>query len=513
MSIQITSNNGSGNIARDGIFAYSYSEEVTSLSPSESNGGVSQVSISAIAADKSELLINNSVTMTDSERGSVAFSISNVSINEGAVNLTGKTLMARLAVLRTAGPVGGDELAPMSLKDAIDYYCGLVNVTPIYDGTLGADIDLIPVNFIGWTGNVWDYLKMLCSGVSASLVDNVPFEMYIASDGLHFRYAMDRVASISKSAKSLSIDSTESAQSVAVYNYNTSWGTDQVVYELSNFDPTTPVKDRFQSSIRDSIQVDAGETVTRRYTINASLSSVNQPVCAAAIDRIPPSPYADGGTGQYVIVGVEDLPIDPDEWNDLGGKLTVSLTENPNEIEVTITAPPVQQLYQNGSTTNFGNAPYKIGLEDEYPAFWITGTGVFYEKVENTLLTGASNSYTSDLEAPTVDNPFITNQHDLSCRGVAAAQVACGPKVSVSGSAAVAETFGNMIGLTEYIGDNRFRYESVSYSPDGISFTGRAYSTVTDFNNTWDAKTFAEFAAVRSGVKFSDFTVQPLKGA
>ena len=72
MSINLLSTSGNGNIKPDSIFNYGYSEEVTSINPAESKGGTGQLSASAVADTNSLLFVNNSVTLTDSERGSVS---------------------------------------------------------------------------------------------------------------------------------------------------------------------------------------------------------------------------------------------------------------------------------------------------------------------------------------------------------------------------------------------------------------------------------------------------------
>ena len=514
MPVTLTSNTGNGSIQPDSVFSYSYSEEVTSIDPSSSNGGTSQLNASAIATDKSQFLINNDAELTDSESGTVSFQVKNVSINAGAVAITGDTLMSRLNVTRTAGPVGGEPGTPATLLDAITYYCSLVGIEPQFDDLLNEDLDLVPVNYIGWTGNVWEHLKMLCSAASASLVDNAPIEMYFSNNDLRFRYALTRTVDFSelKSEHSISVDAFDASKSVGVYNYNTSYGVNKVFYEESNYAENADPETAFKSSINDTMQVDAGKTIKKRFKIDASLSAVNQPVCVETITRVPPSPYADGGLGEYVVVGSDELPIQPSEWNALGGKLTVSITENPNEIEITITAPDsVTMPTADNPATEVTNAPYKIGAElDTYPAFWLTGTGVFFNKKEQKFLTGSPDSYTASDEAPVVDNPFISDLHSLSNAGIAAAQTYCGPAVTVSRSVGKPGTFGATIGLTERIDDNRFRYESASYSPSSVQLSGRMYTSINEFDENWTDVTFADFDAATANLKFSEFTVAPL---
>jgi hypothetical protein len=262
------------------------------------------------------------------------------------------------------------------------------------------------------------------------------------------------------------------------------------------------------------MQVDAGETLTKRFVIDASLESVNQPVPVETITRFPPAPYL-GATGEYVVVGNDDLPIQPSEWIALGGKLTISITENPNEIEVTIVAPDSLTMpTAENPTTEVTNAPYKIGVElGEYPAFWVTGTGVFFNKREKKFLTGAGDIYTSDQEGATVDNPFISDLHTLSNRGVAAAQFYCGPRLAVNRTVVSGYSFGDLIGVTEKVNDVRFRYESADFNASETRLTGQAFTTITEFNETLVGKTFTQFNTAFTNLKFNEFTVKPLMGA
>lgn len=523
MPIDITSNSGNGSIKPESVLSYSYSEEVTSVSPSESKGGTGQLSFSAVAEADTALMVNNTIGLTDSNRGSVTAQVKSINLLNDIASITADTVVSRLNVVRTAAPVGGTSETPSTLLDAINYYCGLVDgVTPQFDDTLDEALDAVPVNFIGWNGNVWEYLKMLCSAVSASLVDDVPIEMYVLNNQLRFRYAMTRTADFSNSASDLSIgiDAFDSAESVTVSFYKTSYGVDKVIYELSNYAENADPTKIFKSSINDVMQVDAGETVTKRFQIDASLESVNQPRCVAGITRLPPAPYVTSQSpteafGEYVVVGNDDLPIQPSEWLALGGKLSISITENPNEIEVSITAPAsVTMPTAENPSTEVTNAPYKIGAElGDYPAFWLTGTGVFFEKIGKKLLTGAGSSYTTNQEAPTVDNPFIFDLHTLSNRGVAAAQYYCGPRLTATRTVVDELNFGEAIGLTEKIGDLRFRYESADYNPSEVKLSGQAYASINEFDETLVDKTFAQFDTAATGLKFNEFTVQPLMGA
>jgi hypothetical protein len=448
----------------------------------------------------------------DSNYGSVEFQVKNVSISDNMATITGATVMNRLNVNKVAAPHGG---GGASLRSAIEYYCSLVGITPVIDEDFALELDLIDVNFLGWTGNVWEYLKKLCSGVSLDPTDNVGIEMYIDGTDLVFRKAKTTPITLNNiSSKGLIVDSFDASKEITVFKYETEYGVDRVVREQERqAQGLFTVNENV--SITDTMQVEAGEIVTKRFAINASLSEVRQPVC---VSEIFPLPYG-GTTGEYVIVGSDNLPIDPDQWADQGGSVTVALTENPYEIEITVVAPPAVTMPTAANPAEVTPAPYKIGVESsgdvDYPALYIVGTGVFFTKKAKTFQTGADDEFTSQDADQSVDNIFITNNNDLNTRGIAAAQVACGPSIALNYSATDAVQFGETPGSIISTNNNKFRIGSVSYSPASATITATPVSDVADFESIWSGKTFANFNSLMSGksIKFNEFTVVPLMGA
>lgn len=221
-----------------------------------------------------------------------------------------------------------------NLHDTIQYYCSLVGVTPGFDGSLGTELTNIPVNFLGWTGNVWEKLKQLCAVASSSLTDNAGIEMYVNLNQLRFRKAINRDVDFLTGNNlidlSVSVDSFDAAKEIVIYNYNTEYHENKVIFESSNYDENGKRPDGFKASITDSMQVNSGETLVKRFQINAHLISVNQPV---NVDIISSLPY-NGTSGEYVIVDSNNTLVTASEWAARNGVLNVSLTENPDEIEV-----------------------------------------------------------------------------------------------------------------------------------------------------------------------------------
>ena len=538
MPVKLSNISGNGSVKQNSIFSYNYSEEVTSLEPSGIAGATSQVSISAIAVDSEEtdshvdskLLINNEMVLDADEYGPVTFRVKNISKNLDTVSIVGNTIQSRLNVERTALAHGGPD---KNLLTAIMAYCNLVSITPVISTAFANELSAVPVNFIGWKDIVWNKLKELCAGFSASVNENVGIEMLISNNNLIFRKAKQSTAVTEKNvfSESISIESFETARSVNVFNYNTSYGEHQVFYDVANFDKSKDEKDKFQSSINDSMQVEAGETLRKRFTVNASFTSVNNPKCVEQITRNFPDPYIgdENNKGEYVIVGSDDLPIKPEQWNETGGLVTVELVDEngealpPGQIELVVKAPKATRLSLASDQNQLAFAPYKIGIESsgegEYPALWLTGTGVFYDKQENIFLTGSSNEYSSNAEGPTIDNIFITNSFNLSSRGVAAAQANCGPKIKLTQELAEGFEFGEIGSMINY-GLNKYRVEGASFNPSSVSIVASASFTMGEWNSIWTGLTFQNFTdKVRDpdlfpedALRFNEFSIIPKIG-
>jgi hypothetical protein len=533
MTIKLINNNGSGSVADTSPISYSYSEEVTSLEPSNLTGGTSQVNVSALSVQSgkvgdsypdSKLLINNSMSLLHSESGEIKFDVKKSSVNKNVVSIIGDTLESRLNVEKTAEPHGG---SGKTLLTAIKYYCGLggisiANSNLIFEDGVDDLMDDVPVNFIGWRGNLWEHLKMLATAVSISNSGNTGFEFYINNDTLNFREAKTTVAQFDRKkliSQSLDIDSFDAAQDIEIYNYNTSYSTNRIVQDI-NLNRYSSTSDAQGATTNDSFQVNASESITRRFTINASLETVNQPV---AVDGISPFPYPETGElGQYAISGADGVFIKASQWVGEGGSLKVSLTENPLEIEVTVTAPPKNGLENIIGGGELSFEPYRIGVETsgstDYPAIYITGTGVFYNKIQSTIKTGASDSYAPRQTAPTIDNPFIINTKSLYSRGVAAAQAVCGPRITLTEDTSEVQAFGETPGSLRFVENNKYRIDSVSYRADGTNVTASPATDFDDFNSIWTGLTIEDFNETvikpadfpQQAMKFNEFTIIPL---
>lgn len=609
MSAKVTTT-GSGKIVADSLISFSYSEDATPIDPLSTDGGSSQLTFSAVADEtstdsvlktNSRLLINNNITFYDSDMGYFEAQVKKVDINSGGVvSITADSILAKLNVEKTAEPVIG------TLTGALEYYCGLCDIEPVVDTAL----DAIGVNFIAWKGNVWNNLKLLTSSISASTIDRTPIEMYFNGATICFRAMPGTEFDMESTIADInsSIDSFDSGKTIDIYNYNTSYVEDAVIYDIANYDEKIDPAKAFLSSFSDSMSVNAGEKTTKVFTVDTSLTSIVQPVCVATINPYPYDPsntstdlnqvdyqYVFGSpwaylylyvadadifidkevvrlsatfsgafaaynswqetvtkissnyymmavppvsptsqtigisngtakrirTGQYVIVGRDGLPVQPEEWVAQGGSLTFAKTENINEIEVTVQGPTYNGLPRatDESKTVFG--PYRIGVETsgddvDYPAIYLVGTGVKYNKKKITLATGADSLVTEKEDSKSIDNIFITTPFTAANAGLAAAQASCGPNFVMTGtSAPEGFRFGETINKTFTRDSARMRLSSIGFSDSSISWTAQRYTTFNDFSYVAGgaAITFEEFNEKAGGetpLLFNEFSLIPL---
>lgn len=489
-SLQVTA--GSGDFKDASLISFSYSEDATPVSPANLNGGTGQVTAQLVedsATRGTRVAINNEAVLSDEEYGNIGMTIKRVSLNNGLVTVNANTIESQLDVDRTAAPQGSDA-SGYTLSEAIIYYCSLVDIEPNFEPELLAKIEGIDVDFIGWKGNVWEHLKMLCAAYPIDS-DGGFMEMYILDDQLWFREGGVNEINTRNifSDESVTIDAYDAAQFVDVAKYNTDYRADSLIRQQNidsfNFANLELV------SITDSFQVNANEKLTRRILVNASLEDVEQPTPVQTV--LFPITY-----GQYVIVGKDDVPLSPSQWLDQGGLVEVSLTDEPNEIEITITGANYPEL-----------EPFKIGVEssggEDYPAFYVRGTGVFFEKTTQRVYTGAGDSEIRG--STTIDNPFIISNDVFWHAAGRIAKELCGPTFTVNQTIPSGLSFGTTVGSIITAFDSKFRIDKASYSQSGVSVEGQSYVKFSDFNEAWSGSTFEDFNNAMAGISFNEFSI------
>ena len=424
MGIYLTGVSNETILSEEDISSYSYSEEVNSIEPSQIRGGSGQVNVSSRAGhftvQNALDFVDTELTLTDSDLGTVPFKVTNITKDmSGMVSITGETLSDRLNVEVTAIPVSG------TLKSAIDAYCALASVVPQYDTNISNYMTSRSVAFIGWKGNLWEHLKMLCAGVSASTSSHIPFEMYVSNGVLRFRRALVDTISLSEyeTDRSIKIDSGNLADGIEMYNYNTSYKTNGLVQEQDRgnsgsgdqTDPSNPLK--LHPASTDVISVNAGETVEKIIKVNATLTSIAEPQAIdASVDTYPPDdPWS---RSRYTVYGSNNEPLPAATWVGLGGTVKLSLTEEPDEVKIVVKAPPKPVAEttppNEGGESGTGNSGVVslanpiatgtwggiVGSTDTVTVTWTAVSGAEYYVLTADPSSGATASYTFT-EVPT----------------------------------------------------------------------------------------------------------------
>lgn len=426
------------------VKSFSVQEDATPIEPSSSAGGVGSITTQLNDFPDSALSVG-SLLLAAGSRGKTSGAITTLSSRDGDLAVTADSVLGMFNTTRTAQPYVG------TLGGAVQYYCDLVGITN--NVVVDASVASRSVIYPGWIGNVWVFVKQMLSAEQV--------EMSLVFDRVSVRPL--RVLTINKDRMTSSgydLDGSNAAQSIEITYYNNSTGTQLEVFPLTTEDPQI-------------IVVDAGATQVVTQKLNASLSSVNQPVVQ---DFVNDTSYA-GTNGVYAVSGNDGLPITAAQWTAQGGSLSVRITEDPSILEITVVG---------ASGTDY--APYRIamssGSSNYYNALHITGTGVVWNEQVLTLLTG--NAATSTEVGVTVTNPYVSTLAQAYNLGIKTAQAYAGLNYTYSGTAYDVNRDGqgrDLIGFT--IADFNAAGQGPLISTFNTAWSGQ---TIAQFNEFWQAQ-------------------------
>ena len=276
------------------------SEDATPLDPSEPFGGVRSVAFGIPEAADAKAMMGQTVTVTDSDRGTFTGVVRAVSGDRRMAKVEAVSRMDALVANRTASPQVG------TLESVFLYYFGLVGITT--DILIDPDVADVPVIAPGWFGNVWEYVKKLCTAYQVE-VSEVGTEVVVRAPRA-FTLAREREVSFG-----WALDESELAQTVEAWFYPVQEITDALVVgnELS------PVSN-----------LGAGELHEFDVTLSASLSSVVQPVAADSVS------FDETAASVYAVVDQYVVPVPAAEWVAGGGRVTVEISEDTRSLHVTV---------------------------------------------------------------------------------------------------------------------------------------------------------------------------------
>lgn len=436
--------------AKSNIASYSVSEESTPIEASDSSGGTGQINFNAVDDPSrlgSILLLNDTVKLTDGDRGDTQGKINAMNGSDGLLSITADSRLGQLVVDVTAGPING------TFSTAINYYLGLGNITTGI--AIDSSLSSIPVVVPGWTGDLWTKIKELCVFVGAEislLKGNVAVRPFRQRNALE----------INNISEAWSVSNTEMARRVEVYYYNSTYKTNEMVYPKGGWDEDVNV-----------YTVDSGQTVEVNIPVDVSFVSLQQPTVQLFVGR-----YYTGPTSVYAVAGNDGLPIQPQQWTDGGGGVTVAIGEDKKSIDLKIVG-------ASGDVARY--APFRIavsaGPSDYYSALRIVGTGMHFEQNSVIVPTGVDPAATARDVGVTVDNVFVKTYAqaldvalNVSAKWASPSRTVSFQKASINKAKDTSSNldFATFDDFTAYAAAN------------GIT-------TFDQFNTAWNGKTFDEF--------------------
>lgn len=506
---------------------YSVLEDSTPVDPSDTTGGVGQSTLSTSEIDDTRFLLDLPVELSVVSQGKTTGTVRGLSSSDGAATIVADSRLGLLNATRTAQPFVG------TLSGAFTYYLSLVDITDglVVDSTVASN----PVVFPGWSGNVWDQMKKMALSQKC--------EVSLVSNNAVLRpFRLREAENYRDSAHAWNLDTSQLAQSVEIYYYQNTQITNALVYPVGGWNTEVPV-----------FTVNAGETQTYDIPLDASLSSVQQPVVQDFVDRY----YSSSSV--YAVTGNDGLPYLAAQWTAEGGSVTVAVNEDTRSLTVTVVG---------ASGTQY--APYSIavasGPSDRYSSLRLVGSGVAYNKQLLTFYTSVDPDRVSVEVGATIDNEFITSadqavelarwalkrwgapKHTITVttnginrlgdngsyayptvemfNDLYAGQLVSNFNSTWSGMTVeefnefmvslvsdefANQAFGNIAGARVRFGDAYFRIRTATNSSTGITYTAEEDTVVGDFDEVWAGATVGDFNAYWLGKDVGEFNLSPLR--
>jgi hypothetical protein len=429
---------------RRDIVDYDVVEDSTPLDPSDTTGGFGQINLTVNSTADDERKMGATLALTDGSLGETVGVVRGISDNDQVVKYTANSRLSLLAVSRDAQPFVG------SLTDGIKYHLGLCGITSGI--VIDPSFDVIQVKLPGGRVNVYDRLKSMGAAYG--------FETSLVSSNVVVRPPMTRVAQNYRDIDvERSYDQSQFAQTVQGYAYN-SYSGENVAYPVGGLTGEAQV-----------YQVDARETLTYDIPLNASLSSVIQPVCVETVG------FYDMSASVYSVVGSDGNPILPAVWLSSGGSVRVEIGPDTRTLLIHITGAQDDTV-----------APYRIAVPDGpneyYSSLRVRGDGIFWDKSLMTLYLHDDQDVAPDEIGTVVDVDFMETPDQLYHRMLLTAERygtdAQTLRVTSGGINRLGDT-----GSTRYptIGDVAALYPGASIA--------NLYTELGPTIETWNAKLYA----------------------
>lgn len=454
------------------LLDYSVQESATPLNPGDISASFGQVTYTT---NKDDARLEEVKTLHD--RGKIWINPSTVrelSYTDGLVSVTADAAMSVLNRWYTVPPFSG------SLRAYLNVLSNITGAQP----PIAADPSISDqqVVAVGYEGNVWEGFKEFLSANNFEATYDTG-RIWVQPPHQNV-YRPNHLTSLTRVVSS---DSTAEIIKVPYY---------ELVYPrvFRNIE-VFPNHDDYSEDI---LSVEAGETIVVEVVIEGSLSSVNQPVCVETV--LAHTDYSNTN-GVYSVAGDDGKPILPSRWKAGGGSLSVRLTDDPSVLEVVLVGSKVEEY-----------APYRIamtaGESSYYNSLHITGDGLRWKEKSISMHTGAPRPESERETETTVENRQVLSRSQAYDVALRASRSLCGGDSKVSGSSAFV---GPNAGDRLWFEDAYYRTESLTETPNDISFELDRYTLIRDYNTSGANHSFRSFNQKWSGQRFFEFNERPLK--
>lgn len=374
---------------------YIVSESATPLAGGDSSGAVGSISLRGVASTRKKTItprdIEGNVEFLDTARG----------VTSGSVNILTRTKESGLWEIEADSRLGlfmiDVQVAPFSgtLEQAFLGYAGYANVTTeiIVDPSIASR----PVNFLGFSGNLWQRMKELAIGQGCDL--NLVSDVIVLRPAREFEAVQKR-----DTMSSVTYDSTQIAHRQEVIWYDTKHVANGLIYPPGGWTPEVRI-----------ISVNAGQESEQVLETESSITSIQQPVM---VTSVPPE---HDSTSVYTIVGDDNLPIMPQQWADYGGSVTFTVDPDTRRIRVKLKGAEGLVKIDGTDMRSFRLALSAGTSDSTYSTLRIVGNAVHLNPQSVIIPTGVPYPMNGPdvaeeriVWAPTIDNEFL-NTLDAAC--------------------------------------------------------------------------------------------------
>lgn len=356
--------------------SYTYSESGMPRRLEDASASVGNISLDLASGTQDTILYDTEIEVARADNH-IKGIVSEVNTSPSGTSLSLVNPTSLFNVETTVLPFVG------TFTDAIDYYLDLIGLTITTD--IEASIASRSVVIPGWYGNVWSRLKQFFAVQDVEVVYKVSTA---GAESLVVRLPDTRELTWAGTDPiSVTVGNTKPSSSITVKTYGNQHVTQGEIYAPD------------EGGI---ISVDANETVVTEVTLDATVISVNQPVC---MDWVNNRSY-ENTNGVYAVAGSDGLSVKTAEWLDKGGELFVEMTEDPSIMRITVKGADIAD-----------KAPFRIAMTsgEYYNALHVTGEAVLRNEQAVVLHTGASPRLAGSDDGPVIDNIFVDND-DIAYR-------------------------------------------------------------------------------------------------